>query len=158
TGGYGNYNTESGSLYVTGPIADTLAANLAVQGSDQRDGWGKSLITGQDNGLSRFLSGRGKLLWTPTDNTRVTLSGDYYSSREVNLFHPVGVTSLGYYFPGFYNTLTEMSATHVNVVNYGASLKIQQSFSYLDFVSITARRETSSHNLIDYDALPVDAV
>ena len=155
--GYGNYDTRTAGFYVTGGLTETLAANLAIQGRDQKDGWGRSLTTGEDNGLSRFFSARAKLLWTPTESTRVTLSGDYYRARDTLVSHPIVRNAFGFNDPGFYNSYTELQPKN-DVWNYGGALKIQQSFALFDVVSITARRETKSYDIFDFDTLPTNIV
>src|SRR5208282_5106743 len=45
--GYANYDTDSGNLYASGALADTLAANFAVYGSEQHNGWGRNVTTGR---------------------------------------------------------------------------------------------------------------
>jgi iron complex outermembrane recepter protein len=58
--GYGNYETTTGDLYVTGG-ADVLAGDFAVQWTHQGEGWGTNLATGQDvNRMDLNLSMRSK--------------------------------------------------------------------------------------------------
>src|SRR5712671_6368357 len=43
---YGNYDTSSGNLYVTGGLTSTIAADLAAYGSNQDRGFGTNEVTG----------------------------------------------------------------------------------------------------------------
>src|SRR3546814_9632798 len=80
--GYANFDKISGQFYVSTPLTDALAWNISVGGSDQRDGWGKSLTTGEDANLGWFVTVRSKLVWEPTDRTRIKLVGLYAKSRR----------------------------------------------------------------------------
>src|SRR3546814_11381689 len=80
--GNANFYKISGQFYAATPLTDTVAWNISVGGSDQRDGWGKSLTTGQDAHLGWFVSVRSKLVWEPTDRTRIKLVGFYARSRS----------------------------------------------------------------------------
>jgi iron complex outermembrane receptor protein len=75
--GYGNYDTRSASLYGTTGITDTLAANISFAGEDQRQGWGTNLYTGNPVHTAYKYSLRSKVVWTPNDATKITLSGDW---------------------------------------------------------------------------------
>jgi len=85
-GGYGNYDTISGSLYATGKVIDSVASNLAVYINDQRKGWGHNVTTGEEAFTAENWGIRNKWLWTPTSSTRVLLSGGYtYTRGEIGL-------------------------------------------------------------------------
>jgi iron complex outermembrane receptor protein len=85
-GGYGNYDTISGSLYATGKIIDNVASNLAVYVNDQRKGWGHDVVTGQEAFTADNWGIRNKWLWTPTSSTRILLAGGFaYTRGEVGL-------------------------------------------------------------------------
>src|SRR3546814_821446 len=72
----GNLNFKQAKAAVSGPLSDTLAARIAVSATSRRgtiynvttDRW----IQSQDN-----IGLRGQLLWRPTDNLDVTLTGDW---------------------------------------------------------------------------------
>ena len=48
-GGYGNYSTLTGNAYVTGKVIEEVASNLAVYITDQQNGWGHDVVTGQED-------------------------------------------------------------------------------------------------------------
>ena len=75
--GYANYNTISTSDYITGGITQNLAADLALYYSDQGEGYGKNLATGQDVYKTDNLSLRNKWLLTLGTADSFTLSLDY---------------------------------------------------------------------------------
>ncbi|WP_149913919.1 TonB-dependent receptor [Sphingobacterium cavernae] len=73
---YGNYGYVQGKASITGPLVkDKLAARVSFSGT-QRDGLFYNVHTDrQINDISN-LGLRGQLLYTPTENLKVTLTGD----------------------------------------------------------------------------------
>src|SRR3546814_7715122 len=81
---YGSYQTFRTNSYITGGVTETLAASFAVSFARQGKGWGVSQADGADTAKIRHdLNMRGKLLFEPSDSSRVTIIGDY-SDREDN--------------------------------------------------------------------------
>jgi iron complex outermembrane receptor protein len=172
--GYANYNTTSGQFYASTPITDTLAWNIAFGGSDQRDGWGHSVTTGQDAYLGSDYTVRSKLIWEPSDATRIKIVGFYaYSDGDLGLAHDLlqgtyGKTAAlpapGYPNPpmvlpslansgGFYDTRFNFPNT-AHEEGYGGSLRIDQDIGFAGLVSITAFRNSKGYTLNDSDFSP----
>jgi iron complex outermembrane receptor protein len=85
-GGYGNYSTFTGNAYVTGQVIEDVASNLAAYVTDQQNGWGHDVVTGQDAFTAEDWGIRNKWLWTPTSSTRILLAGNFaYQRGEVGL-------------------------------------------------------------------------
>jgi outer membrane receptor protein involved in Fe transport len=85
-GGYGNYSTLTGNAYVTGKVIEDVASNLAVYITDQQNGWGHDVVTGQEAFIAEDWGIRNKWLWIPTSSTRSLLAGDFaYTRGEVGL-------------------------------------------------------------------------
>jgi iron complex outermembrane receptor protein len=83
---YGNFGTFAGHAYVTGQVIDDVASNLAVYITDQRNGWGHDVATGQTAFTAEDWGLRNKWLWTPTSSTRILLLGDLaYTRGELGL-------------------------------------------------------------------------
>lgn len=96
TVGYGDYNTATAGLYVTGGLTSTLAANFSIDGQYQGEGYGRNITTGEGVALDRHLFARGKLLYTPTDALKVNLALDYgWVNFRVAPNTPVGSIPLG---------------------------------------------------------------
>ena len=156
--GYGNYDTVTGSLYVTGGLTDDLAADLAAYVSHQGDGYGTNSVTGSDVYRTQDYMVRSKWLWKPGDRSEITLSLDYdhvISSgfslgRPVDNFRPQ-------LDPG--NVFTsdnpwDLSAAldpRVRINQGGASLRVQHDFDFAQFVSISAYREVDNHTIFNPD-------
>lgn len=75
--GYGNYQTVNTQAYVTGGIANDLAADLSVQYSNQGEGYGRNLYSGRDVNKTRDIAARSKWLYTPTESDRIELALDF---------------------------------------------------------------------------------
>ena len=63
------------------PIAETAAARLAVQKTDQ-DGWGESRVTGNELYDQDEIFVRGSLMLDPTDRLNILLQADYLDIDE----------------------------------------------------------------------------
>lgn len=81
---YGNYDQLRFNGYVSGPLADGLAANLAVVLTD-RDGFGR-ILNGNGGRVSseQYASIRAKLSWDATENLNILLTGYYFDERDRN--------------------------------------------------------------------------
>ena len=79
---YANYDTITASGYLGGPVTETLRADLSVYYTDQRDGWGRNLVSGVQINLAKDIALRGKALWEPAVGTRVVLAADYDHRRS----------------------------------------------------------------------------
>jgi len=162
--GYSNYETVSGSLYATTGIAENLDGNLSIQGSNQGHGWGHNIYTGAQTFRSSDFSARVKLLWKPTDDIVVHLSGDYgYMKSGTSDFRlPPGVAGIdGVPAPqNPYDTTGTVSINQygepfLEVNQFGGSLRIDYSTDIGQFVNITAYRKSFGTVVFDPDMTPV---
>jgi iron complex outermembrane receptor protein len=160
--GYGNYDTTSGSFYGTTGLGENVAVNLAVYGKNQADGWGTDLVTGQPTFTRHDFGGRSKLLWRPSDDTRVLITADYNRTRNedglgYHVVPPgVGIDGVTRY-NGFYNNYDDPN-DHWDVRQGGLSLKVDQDLRVVRLVSITSWRDVNGFELIDQDATPLEVV
>lgn len=76
---YGRFNRVEGNAYISGPLADTLTARLAVSGVNSDD-WQKSYTRNDALGATRYLAGRLSLDWRPTN--RLTLVATLSAWRD----------------------------------------------------------------------------
>lgn len=157
---YGNYDTVSTSAYISGPLTENLGANLAVIYSDQNKGFGDNLTTGEEINKSEDLAVRAKLVYTPSDATRIGLSLDYYDSENCgicaqNLEGTVNAVGQGY--PGEFNTWGEYEPFS-KVDGSGGSLRIEHDFGAVQFLSISAYREYDGHWTLDQEQSPLPIV
>ncbi|SEJ95452.1 iron complex outermembrane recepter protein [Sphingobium sp. AP50] len=144
--GYGNYQTFQGDLYVTGGLSDTVAMDLTVGGTNQADGWGTNIATGNKTGFQNNFTVRSKLLWEPSSSTKIVLTG-YYSLSRVSTQGNImkgytGGTSLPPYvvlppLPGFYDTRDGIDGRNITK-GKGGSLRIEQDLGIGTLTSTTA--------------------
>ena len=71
---YGSFNTVRGAVFATTGITSKLAVSLAVEGG-RSDGWVHNDYTGKSANPSYDYATRLKLLWTPSDTLKFTLTG-----------------------------------------------------------------------------------
>jgi iron complex outermembrane receptor protein len=160
--GYGNYATTEASFYGTTGLSQNLAIDLAAYGKNQANGWGTDLVTGQETFKRHDFGGRTKVLWTPTDSTRLLLAADYNRTRnEDGLgFHvvPPGVGIDGQTrYNGFYNTYDDPN-DYTDVRQAGLSLKLDQELAFAQLVNIVSWRNMNGFFLLDQDSTPLEIV
>lgn len=155
---YASYNTLSGQFYGTTGIGDNLAVNLALTGTNQADGWGKNLSTGEDVFGGWDAGGRLGALWTPSDATSVRVQGGYsqryYEQGSNYTTFPGSVASSGVGFAGKYNTFSSPKDTGFTIAS-DLSLKVDHDFSFGTLVSISAYRDMDVKSRLDQDLGPV---
>jgi iron complex outermembrane receptor protein len=156
TGGYGNYDTGEGNLYLTGPVAQGLAADISLYGIDQGDGWGTNLTTGRQVNYRDEAAARTKWQYKPSDNTTFTFAADY--SRTVsdwgNIAQPLpGLPTPPASFPAvFRGTIYDATSTIPSkdtIINYGAYFRINHDLGAVRIADTTAYRQTRVVTLID---------
>ena len=160
---YGNYDTFSGSAYITGALSDTAAIDLAVKGSHQGKGYGTYLPTGADaDKNTKQFNVRSKLLWEPTSNTQIRLSGDYAQSAGD---YPNPRDLIGGPPPLFglaqQGSPWDSSADYPTKYDFeggGVTLRADQRFDGFDIVSISAYRASTYHSAFDFDTTPTPAL
>ena len=77
---YGNYGYIQAKASVTGPLSKKFAARASFSGT-QRNGVIDNIRTGKATNDINNLGIRGQLLYKPSDNTTITLSGDNSQQR-----------------------------------------------------------------------------
>lgn len=152
----GNYETVRLNGFISGGLAENLTASLSAQYDDQGKGYGRNLITG--NGASQLLHSfatRGKLLFEPSDDTTITIAGDYLD-RAANLhaLHPTPGTSfilplgpLG--SPRDY--YSNVDSTY-KLKSGGASLTVEHKLTFATIKSVSAYRRSNASSI--FDAVP----
>jgi iron complex outermembrane recepter protein len=77
---YGNYGFLQGKASVTGALAKKIAGRLSFSGT-HRDGLIDNIVTGRPTNTLNNQGIRGQLLFTPTENTNITLAADITTQR-----------------------------------------------------------------------------
>lgn len=150
--GYGNLNTIQANAYLSTPLSDKAAVDLAITYHNQGDGYGRDVVTGSDAQNGHSLGVRSKLYAEPGTDTTVTFSAAY--NRFVDSF---GLAYLVYPAPpnvGFWDIAadTPPTDTHSSAV---AALTATHSFDGVKLTSITSYQQDKYDFLTDVDALPL---
>lgn len=158
----GNLGTYGGDAFVTGGLTKDLSASASLYFNDQSQGFGKNLFNGEDVYDGRSFAGRTKLLWTPGDETSVTLALDYSNTvsaapgfsqagNSLNSFgeaHAGGPWDVNLDFQPYSRTRDD-----------GASLTVQHDFGLrARLTSISAYRSSEATAHLDTDDSPQDVV
>jgi iron complex outermembrane receptor protein len=154
--GYANYDTTSGNLYLAGGLTSNLVADLAVNLSDQGNGWGTNFFNGQDVYTNSQVSLRSKWIYTPTTVDTVTflaysdkIRSDEGMGQSIfpGTLSIVGTPHVG----GFFDTDTN-APTHGHVINSGASAQYVHDFGDVNFISLTSYGNADWDGIIENDA------
>jgi iron complex outermembrane recepter protein len=155
TVGYGNYQTFTADGYVTGGLSDSIAVDLAGHISQQGEGFGTNLATGQDvYRLDDDYAVRASLLGD-FGGVQLRVSGDY-SLREGST-NPTTTAPGSYPVGGQVRVFDNPWDVAIDTVpknrleSYGGSAKLDFDLSVGTFTSITAYREADSFISIDGD-------
>lgn len=192
--GFANYQTVSNNLYVTGGN-DFITADLAVLYTHQNNGWGRNLFTptqatptgtiansqgvvvaiptvDPEVGKNREFAVRGKILITPTDTTRITLSGDYFKQTgDQGMYRsvlegsvvspdPTGTTAQQdvarpfRHQGGFYDYNSDVAWVNRTRV-LGGSAKIEQELGDVRAMSLTSYRDNDGFQYVVAEVTPI---
>jgi len=160
---YGNYDTVGANFYGSTGIFDDLAADLSLYYSNQRKGYGTNIANGQDSNLTEELLLRSKWLWTPSEDTRISLALDYTDIKtdKGTAYRLVGETKSlieGTSHPGGFYDINANFQPLTDVDGWGAALNIRHSLGWADIVSISSYRDTEVFFTFDNDITPTAAI
>jgi iron complex outermembrane recepter protein len=92
--GAGNFNLATVKGRIGGPLAPGLLRGKAAFSVSRRDGYNTNMATGEDDGDIKSFSGRGSLLFTPSDKVEFLLSVDGKVNRPDTSRSPVRETPI----------------------------------------------------------------
>ena len=167
--GYASYDTISANAYLTGRITEGLSANLAAYVSDQREGWGRNLVTGDEAFTAKDYGARAKLLWEPGSRSRILLSVSHnYRRSQLGLgtkpvpgspFRSVlaetaaimpGSVPPGGFYDVYASPVNDRNSTEHQVV----ALRLEQDLGWAEFVSITGWQQVRSRYIFNQEGSP----
>lgn len=158
---YGNYNTTKESIYINGPVADGVNANLYIKAGNQGDGWGKNLVTGKATYRTDLdLNIRNKWDFDFGSGTSLRLIADYERLQQEGVFGlraPTGATSLlGYKSNAagwdVNNNTDEKSVTEAG----GLAARLTHEFDFATLTNTIAYRHTRFDDRgVDADFTPI---
>jgi iron complex outermembrane receptor protein len=154
--GYGNFSTESGDVFVGGPLTSQISTDVALTASHQGEGWGRNVNNGlEERKFPQAFTAHNKWIFNVSDATSVRLSFDWQRF--------VGDGTWDYaHFP---NRALDIEgspwnsdlATRMTAVNNlgGGSVKLTHEFDFATFTSITADRQATNTTFnLDSSATP----
>ncbi len=172
----GNYGFKQGKASVSGPLSDNVAARISVS-TTSRQGTIYNVVTNQYVNSQDNLGVRGSLLWKPSEDLRITLSGDYNLQNPiccVQTYARVGTTqralnrqyaALTARFPGYrvpstnpFDRVTDLDAAIAARNEHGgASARIEWDLGPGTLTSVTAWRywDWGPKNDRDFTGLPI---
>src|SRR5690606_7953992 len=168
-GAVGNDDQYRAALMLNVPLAERLAARLAVQ-ARQADGYVENVATGEDWNDEKRLSARLTTLWTPREDLDVSVGLEAQRHREHSALGQCvwagpatgpeatgGLPFIAYVF-GVFDEIrdtcnatdryrsTENDPDEAEVDAYGATLTVRWDTGIGELTSITAYREVSEIN------------
>jgi outer membrane receptor protein involved in Fe transport len=159
---YGNYQTGKADLYLSGGITPDLVANLAIQGGTMGEGYGKNFTTGKSIGRDIFNGeARSKWIYTPSDETKLTLSLDYINQRNTFAEQriPIGDVHLpSLKTPEPYGSAWDEQDNEMPLFaskGGGAALKFDQDLGFAHLMDIVAYRQSTTTIDFDLDYTPL---
>lgn len=155
---YANRDTVEGNFYAGTGLTDRLAIDISFAGRSQGDGYGRNITTGNRFTYSDYAVVRSKLLWEPTDTTKVVLTGFYGSTKDSQLGNTYPGTIGGYqsapFVPrtnvGFYNTSQDLD-NFLKVETVGGSLRVDQDLGFANLASISSYVKNKERGGVDGD-------
>jgi iron complex outermembrane receptor protein len=159
--GYGSYDTFRGDVYATTGLTDTVALDISLSGTKQGDGYGRNITTGNRANYQDDFTARSKLLFEPSDGTKIVLSGFYSYSNAGLQGNTYPGTTQGFVTAPygllpqlpFYDQRGDLD-TFAKAKAWGVTLKIDQDLSFARLTSITAYIKEREHILVDGDYGP----
>lgn len=147
-------------------VPDILAARIAFQGQN-RNGYGKNIVTGKDIDDLNTRAVRGSLLFTPTDRLSLDVRADYFKEKDNSGgFHylgaagfsapgvPIPVSGLAYggIVPDDIYDISNEADPSNKIEIWGVSGKLNYELNEdVSFQSLTAYRRTKSTILTELD-------
>ena len=164
--GYGNYDTLTGDAYLTGPIAQGVAANISGYFKTQGNGFGKNLASGKDvNRVIYDFGARAKLRMELSDALSITLSGDYSKQKTNNTAQRLAIGTAPSFLSGpgagYAGSPWDIKSEIDPILRYaqgGVSAHINWDLGPVQIASITAYRRGDYHLLLDPELTATSAI
>jgi iron complex outermembrane receptor protein len=157
--GYGNYNTFHTSAFLTGGVAK-VAGDVAVSYDNQGTGYGYDYATGQHTFRQNDAAIRTKLVFTPSDDTKIHIAWDYSRTANDQPFQlapgAVGLDGVTHY-SGSYTSFNNWPQ-YSDAQQHGVSFRLDHDFGVARLVDIASYRRSTTFFSIDEDATPLPIV
>ena len=143
--------------YITTGLTNQIAVDFAGLYRENED-YIEDLVRGGHIGGSRIINLRSKLLFRPTENANIILTGEYFDRRsEETAVQPFENNTAGRTYPGvilptgpWQASLTEEPA--LDAERYNVSLRTEFEFEGVDLETTTGYMDSTVYQLSDSDA------
>jgi len=162
--GAGSWDEVRGNLYLTGGLSETVAADISLYYRES-DSYIDDINTGKPTAPLKNQAVRTKLLWQPSDTSRLVLTLGYTDLENAtglaeNTINPIaafyhdvfGVPMIATTEP--YKTSLN-SQPRANPVTYSAGLKAEFDFSAATLTSLTQYRDQDASIRADLDGTTI---
>jgi len=153
TASYASFNDVRVGGYISGPITDSLRFDIA--GNYHKDhGYARDVVRGTRLSEYEDQSVRGKLMFAPDSDTRITLIGDYGKIRDesaVSLKAVRAAATAGAFVPTDPREFALSFDPYAISKGGGVSLEIMHDFGDFTVKSLSAYRKTKNYSLTDQD-------
>jgi iron complex outermembrane recepter protein len=157
---YGNYNAWSANGYVSGPLSNTVTADLVYSGSRQEDGFGRNITTGGQASQAIYSDViRSKVLWSIDDATQLAVNGEYTDQKSsMDAFTPApGASDFLNAVPspmshGFYDTYGNPSFYVEH--GYTVSGKLRHDFGWGTVTDLAAYQDARFQQDLSFTSVP----
>ena len=152
--GFGNLSAFEARGAINGPITDTLAGKFSVSYED-RDGYGRDILTGQEQNGFNATGVRGALRWAPNAQFDAVLSADYQHDENTGRT----ISTIDVQDDGDRRTSAVGVPQAFERDIFGLSLRASYETDAGEFLSITGYRQSDaredfSFNGLSYTLLP----
>jgi iron complex outermembrane receptor protein len=145
---YGSFNDFETQLSVSGPVSeDELFFRLAGSYGSQ-DGYVENTLLDEDIGGGTTFTGRGKLLWTPSEDWEISFNASFHDYREGAVAY-VPVDNDPFEAQLDFNGFNDLVAN-------AQSLKVTYTNADFRATTITTRRFSDQDGQLDADYSPAD--
>ncbi|CAN5368037.1 TonB-dependent receptor [soil metagenome] len=159
TASYANFDDVHIGGYISGPITDSL--RFDISGNYHKDnGYARDVIRNTRLAEYEDRSVRGKLMFSPDEDTRITLIGDYGRIRDetsVSLKATRAVATAGAFVPTDPRDFALSYDPYAITEGGGGSLEINHDFGSFTIKSLTAYRKTRNYSLTDQDRVAANS-
>ena len=154
-GSYGRFDDVRLAGYLSGPLSDTLSADLVASYHDD-NGYSKDILSGVRLSTYREYNVRGKLLYQPTDATSLRLIADWgvlndSAGNTVRPFPGTKTSIAGAIVPDDPYELALSFTPYSRNRGGGFSAELTHKFPNMTVKSLTAYRSTYHHGFSDQD-------
>jgi iron complex outermembrane recepter protein len=159
--GYGRWDTVDAGFYGSTGLSDTLAGNISIHYQDAGDTYMENIFPGNELTPTERHTVRGKLLYTPNDQTtmKLTVSDAQYKSSDSVIRQPVpglfaqnGLQGTG----KFYIVDQDVAENYVEWDKTSVSFDVNYSMDSVDIINVLAWHESDYSQPFDNEGTSGD--